>query len=190
MSQFQKPPGPPTAPSSPHPRPPSGSRRAAWHGDLSASLVVFLIAVPLSLGLALATGAPLQAGLIATAVGGIVAGLLGGAPLQVSGAATSLLVVTAELVQRYGWRATCAITVLAGLTQLALGAVRVARGALAISPAIVHGMLAGIGVTIAVGQLHVALGGSPDSSAVDNLAALPGQLAHPHASAQIGRAHV
>ncbi|KOT78158.1 transporter [Streptomyces rimosus subsp. pseudoverticillatus] len=183
MSQLQKPPGPPTAPSSPHPRPPSGSRRAAWHGDLSASLVVFLIAVPLSLGLALATGAPLQAGLIATAVGGIVAGLLGGAPLQVSGAATSLLVVTAELVQRYGWRATCAITVLAGLTQLALGAVRVARGALAISPAIVHGMLAGIGVTIAVGQLHVALGGSPDSSAVDNLAALPGQLAHPHASA-------
>ncbi|MEV5593996.1 SulP family inorganic anion transporter [Streptomyces sp. NPDC052496] len=190
MSQLQKPPGPAGAPGTrrtQHPRPaPSAQpadRAAARRGDLSASVVVFLIAVPLSLGLALATGAPLQAGLVAAAAGGIVAGLLGGAPLQVSGAATSLLVVTAELVQRYGWRATCAVTVLAGLAQLALGAARVARGALAISPAIVHAMLAGIGVTIAVGQLHVVLGGSPDSSAVDNVVALPGQLAHPHVAA-------
>ncbi|MFD7662899.1 bifunctional SulP family inorganic anion transporter/carbonic anhydrase [Streptomyces sp. NPDC059788] len=186
MSQLEKPPGPPVSPGPPQqplPSNGSGGQAAAWRGDLSASLVVFLIAVPLSLGLALATGAPLQAGLVAAAVGGIVAGLLGGAPLQVSGAATSLLVVTAELVQRYGWRATCAVTVLAGVAQLVLGAVRVARGALAISPAIVHAMLAGIGVTIAVGQLHVALGGSPDSSAVDNVAALPGQLAHPHVAA-------
>ncbi|MEU2790586.1 SulP family inorganic anion transporter [Streptomyces sp. NPDC007100] len=187
MSQLQKPPGPPAAPSAPSTpdpdRPPRGPGAGAWRGDLSASVVVFLIAVPLSLGLALATGAPLQAGLVAAAVGGIVAGLLGGAPLQVSGAATGLLVVTAELVQRYGWRATCAVTVLAGALQLLLGAVRVARAALAVSPAIVHGMLAGIGVTIAVGQLHVVLGGSPDSSAVDNLAALPDQLAHPHGAA-------
>ncbi|OKH99661.1 transporter [Streptomyces sp. CB02923] len=183
MSQLQQPPTPPGAPHTPRPQPPPAARAAARRGDLSASFVVFLIAVPLSLGLALATGAPLQAGLVAAAVGGIVAGLLGGAPLQVSGAATSLLVVTAELVQRYGWRATCAVTVLAGVAQLALGAVRVARGALAISPAIVHAMLAGIGVTIALGQLHVVLGGSPDSSAVDNVASLPGQLAHPHVAA-------
>jgi carbonic anhydrase len=148
--------------------------------DLSASATVFLIAVPLSLGLALATGAPPQAGLVAAVVGGVVAGGLGGAPLQVSGAATSLVVVTAGLVDRYGWRATCAITALAGLAQLLLGALRVARAALAISPAIVHGMLAGIGCVIAVGQLHVVLGGSPQTSAPDNLAALPGQLLHSH----------
>ncbi|WP_043265416.1 SulP family inorganic anion transporter [Streptomyces sp. CT34] len=191
MSQIQKspqpprtelPPGPGT-PAVPGPRRREGARCAAWRGDISASVVVFLLAVPLSLGIALATGAPLQAGLVAAAVGGIVAGLLGGAPLQVSGAATGLLVVTADLVQRYGWRATCAITVLAGLAQLALGAVRVARAALAVSPAIVRGMLAGIGVTIAVGQLHVVLGGGPDGSAVDNAVALPGQLTHPHAAA-------
>jgi carbonic anhydrase len=144
--------------------------------DLSASITVFLIAVPLSLGIALATGAPLQSGLVAAAVGGLVAGALGGAPLQVSGGATSLVVVTADLVQRYGWRATCAITVLAGLAQLLLGVLRVARAALAISPAIVHGMLAGIGTVIAVGQLHVVLGGSPQNSALANVAALPGQL--------------
>ncbi|MEU5613491.1 SulP family inorganic anion transporter [Streptomyces sparsogenes] len=151
--------------------------------DLSASIVLFLIAIPLSLGIALATGAPLQAGLVSAAVGGIVAGLLGGAPLQVSGGATGLVVVTAELVQRYGWRATCAITVLAGVVQVALGALRVARAALAISPAIVHGMLAGIGVVIAIGQLHVVLGDSPDSSVIDNIAALPSELRHPHPAA-------
>ncbi|MFI0943330.1 bifunctional SulP family inorganic anion transporter/carbonic anhydrase [Streptomyces sp. NPDC021020] len=149
-------------------------------GDLPASITVFLIAVPLSLGIALATGAPLQAGLVAAVVGGIVAGALGGAPLQVSGAATSLVVVTAGLVDRYGWRATCAVTVLAGLAQLLLGVLRVARAALAVSPAIVHGMLAGIGVVIAVGQLHVVLGGSPQNSAVANIEALPGQLTDSH----------
>ncbi|MFB7517394.1 bifunctional SulP family inorganic anion transporter/carbonic anhydrase [Streptomyces sp. NPDC056144] len=159
--------------------PPDGPRRFRIAGaDLSASVAVFLIALPLSLGIALATGAPLQSGLVAAAVGGIVAGRFGGAPLQVSGPAAGLTVVTAELIQRYGWRTTCAITVLAGFTQLALSALRVARSALAVSPAIVHGMLAGIGVTIALAQLHIVLGGTPQSSAVANALGLPAQLAH------------
>src|SRR5690606_9817635 len=134
--------------------------------DVSASIAVFLIALPLSLGIALATGAPLQAGLVAAAVGGLVAGLLGGSPLQVSGPAAGLTVVTADLIQRYGWRTTCAITVLPGLAQLGLGCPRGARG-----------MLAGIGVTIAVAQVHIVLGGTPQSSVPDNLRALPAQLA-------------
>ncbi|MFG2983239.1 SulP family inorganic anion transporter [Streptomyces sp. NPDC048258] len=148
--------------------------------DLSASTAVFLIALPLSLGIALATGAPLQAGLVAAAVGGIVAGRLGGAPLQVSGPAAGLTVVTAELIQHYGWRTTCAITVLAGLCQLGLALLRTARSALMVSPAIVHGMLAGIGVTIALAQLHIVLGGTPQSSAVANVLGLPAQLADLH----------
>ncbi|MBT2541930.1 bifunctional SulP family inorganic anion transporter/carbonic anhydrase [Streptomyces sp. ISL-44] len=148
--------------------------------DLSASVAVFLIALPLSLGIALATGAPLQAGLVAAAVGGIVAGRLGGAPLQVSGPAAGLTVVTAELIQHYGWRTTCAITVLAGFCQLGLALLRTARSALMVSPAIVHGMLAGIGVTIALAQLHIVLGGTPQSSAVANVLGLPAQLADLH----------
>ncbi|MER5932730.1 SulP family inorganic anion transporter [Streptomyces sp. NPDC002054] len=151
--------------------------------DLSASIAVFLIALPLSLGIALATGAPLQAGLVAAAAGGIVAGRLGGAPLQVSGPAAGLTVVTAELIQRYGWRTTCAITVLAGVCQLGLALLRTARSALMVSPAIVHGMLAGIGVTIALAQLHIVLGGTPQSSAVANVLGLPGQLADLHPAA-------
>ncbi|MGW8065831.1 bifunctional SulP family inorganic anion transporter/carbonic anhydrase [Streptomyces ziwulingensis] len=163
----------------PHRPPPGGPRRFRVAGaDVSAAVAVFLIALPLSLGIALATGAPLQAGLVAAAVGGIVAGWLGGCPLQVSGPAAGLTVVTADLIQRYGWRTTCAITVLAGLAQLGLGCLRVARSALAVSPAIVHGMLAGIGVTIAVAQLHIVLGGTPQSSVPDNLVALPAQLAN------------
>ncbi|MDT0308496.1 SulP family inorganic anion transporter [Streptomyces sp. DSM 44917] len=156
---------------------------ASHRADLSASISVFLIALPLSLGIALATGAPLQAGLVAAAVGGLVAGSLGGAPLLVSGPTAGLTVVTAGLIQQYGWRVTCAITVLAGLTQLALAALRVARSALAVSPAIVHGMIAGIGVTIALAQLHIVLGGTAGSSATDNLTALPGRLASPDAAA-------
>ncbi|MGW6905646.1 SulP family inorganic anion transporter [Streptomyces sp. NPDC054940] len=162
----------------PHSPPPNRPRRHRIAGaDLSASIAVFLIALPLSLGIALATGAPLQAGLVAAAVGGIVAGWLGGSPLQVSGPAAGLTVVTADLIHQYGWRTTCAITVLAGVAQLGLGSLRVARGALAVSPAIVHGMLAGIGVTIAVAQLHIVVGGTPQSSVLDNLRALPAQLA-------------
>ncbi|MER8005008.1 SulP family inorganic anion transporter [Streptomyces sp. NPDC094149] len=151
--------------------------------DVSASVAVFLIALPLSLGIALATGAPLQAGLVAAAVGGLVAGRLGGSSLQVSGPAAGLTVVTADLIHRYGWRTTCAITVLAGLAQLGLGCLRVSRGALAVSPAIVHGMLAGIGVTIAVAQLHIVLGGTPQSSVLANVRALPAQLANVHPAA-------
>ncbi|MFE5733321.1 SulP family inorganic anion transporter [Streptomyces sp. NPDC056528] len=159
--------------------PPEGPRRFRVAAvDVSASIAVFLIALPLSLGIALATGAPLQAGLVAAAVGGLVAGRFGGSPLQVSGPAAGLTVVTAELIRLYGWRTTCAITVLAGLAQLGLSALRVARSALAVSPAIVHGMLGGIGVTIALAQLHIVLGGTPQSSAVDNALGLPAQLAH------------
>ncbi|WP_082598319.1 MULTISPECIES: SulP family inorganic anion transporter [unclassified Kitasatospora] len=148
--------------------------------DLPASLVVFLIAVPFSLGIALATGAPLTAGLVAAAVGGLVAGALGGTPLQVTGPSAALTVIIAGLIAQFGWQVTCAVTVAAGLLQLLLGTFRVARSALAVSPAVVHGMLAGVGITIAIAQLHVVLGGSPQSAALANLIALPGQLSVPH----------
>ncbi|WP_424213028.1 bifunctional SulP family inorganic anion transporter/carbonic anhydrase [Streptomyces sp. BI20] len=175
---------PATTPHTTSSTPPKATpRRGPFGADLSASVAVFLIALPLSLGIALATGAPLQGGLVAAAAGGIVAARLGGAPLQVSGPAAGLTVVTAELIQRYGWRTTCAITVLAGLCQLGLAFLKTARNALMVSPAIVHGMLAGIGVTIALAQLHIVLGGTPQASAVANVIGLPDQLADPHPAA-------
>lgn len=148
--------------------------------DVPASLVVFLVAVPLSLGIAVASGAPVLAGLIAAVVGGVVAGALGGSPLQVSGPAAGLTVVVAELVTQFGWAVTCMITVGAGLLQILLGSIRVARTALAISPVVVHGMLAGIGITIAVQQIHVLLGGSRYPNTLDGLLALPGAILDAH----------
>jgi carbonic anhydrase len=144
--------------------------------DVPASLVVFLVAVPLSLGIALAAGAPIVAGLVAAIVGGVVAGLCGGSPLQVSGPAAGLTVIVADTIDRFGWQTACAITALAGLVQILLGLSRVARAALAVSPAIVHGMLAGIGITIVLSQLHVVFGGETQTAPVDNLVELPAQV--------------
>jgi carbonic anhydrase len=172
--------------------PPGGGPRGRWRSglenlrhDVPASLVVFLVAVPLSLGIALASGAPIVAGLIAAIVGGVVAGALGGSVLQVSGPAAGLTVILAETINEFGWVTTCAITVLAGALQIVLGLSRIARAALAISPAIVHGMLAGIGVTIVLAQLHVVLGGSAQSSPIDNVLQLPAQIAAHHDQAML-----
>jgi len=175
---------PSAPPPLPEPRRPRGFAWAALRADLGASLVVFLVAVPLSLGIALASGAPVMAGLIAAVVGGIVAGLVGGSPLQVSGPAAGLTVVVAELIDKFGFPATALITVAAGLLQVVFGLTRVARFAAAIPPAVVHGMLAGIGLTIALAQLHVVMGGRPQTGAIDSALALPGQILgiHDHAA--------
>ncbi|CAM5639489.1 transporter [Streptomyces spiroverticillatus] len=174
-SRFNRPHSPP---SGDHGEKPHRARFKIAGGDFAASITVFLIAVPMSLGLAVAIDAPLAAGLIGAAVGGIVAGLLGGSPLLVSGPSAGLTVVTAGLIQQYGWRTTCGIVICAGFVQILLGSLRAARSALAVSPAIVHGTLAGIGVAIALAQLHIVLGGSPESSATANALALPAQLTH------------
>jgi carbonic anhydrase len=154
--------------------------------DFLASLVVFLVAVPLSLGIALASGAPIMAGLVAAIVGGFVAGAVAGAPLQVTGPAAGLTAIVFGLVQQFeDWRLVCAAVVVAGIIQLGLGASRVARMCLAVSPAVVHGMLAGIGITIALAQLHIVLGGAPESKALANLLQLPGQLLTLHGPAAL-----
>lgn len=152
--------------------------------DLPASLVVFLVAVPLSLGIALASGAPIMAGIVGAVAGGIVTGLLAGSPLQVSGPAAGLTVVVAGLVGKFGWETMCLVTACAGVLQIMLGFFKVARGALIIAPSVVHGMLAGIGISIALAQVHVVLGGAPQSSPLVNLVSLPKQLGmmNPHAA--------
>ncbi|MDQ3262559.1 MAG: SulP family inorganic anion transporter [Myxococcota bacterium] len=145
--------------------------------DLPSSMVVFLVALPLCMGIALASGAPIMAGLVSGIVGGLVVGLFGGAPLLVSGPAAGLAVMVFGMIAQLGFAVTCAAVVVAGLVQVALGSLKVASAALAISPAVIHGMLAGIGILIVLGQLHIVLGGSPQSNAWSNLEALPARLA-------------
>ncbi|WP_040858761.1 SulP family inorganic anion transporter [Nocardia niigatensis] len=148
--------------------------------DLPASIVVFLVSLPLSIGIAVAVGAPVAAGLIAAVIGGVVAGLLGGSTLQVSGPTASLTVVVAESINQFGWAATCFITILAGGLQILFGLSRIARGVLAIAPVVVHAMLAGIGIIIALEQVHVLMGGDTLTSSWDAIVALPHQLASVH----------
>ncbi|MEZ4393317.1 MAG: SulP family inorganic anion transporter [Polyangiales bacterium] len=154
--------------------------RESLSRDLPASFVVFLVALPLSMGIALASGAPILSGLIAAVLGGVVVGALSGVPLQVSGPAAGLAVIVFGYIEQFGLPVLGAIIALAGLLQIGLGAARIARVALAISPAVVHGMLAGIGIQIALAQLHVVLGDAPESSAIKNILALPHQVAHMH----------
>jgi carbonic anhydrase len=154
--------------------------RSILRHDLPSSLVVFLVALPLSLGIAIASGAPVLSGLVAAVIGGVVVGALGGSPLQASGPAAGLTVVVADLISNFGWGAACSITVAAGVLQVLLGLSRVARAALAISPVVVHAMLAGIGITIALQQTHVLLGGKSKSTAWHNLIELPGQVIGAH----------
>lgn len=141
--------------------------------DLPASFVVFLIAVPLGLGIAVASGAPPELGLITGIVGGILVGCLAGSPLQVSGPAAGLAVIVFELIRDAGLSALGPVLILAGLIQLVAGVSKVGQWFRAISPAVVHGMLAGIGVLIVASQIHVMLDAKPQASGLANLVAAP-----------------
>jgi MFS superfamily sulfate permease-like transporter len=144
--------------------------------DLTASIVVFLVAMPLCMGIAVASGVAPEKGLITGIIGGIVVGALAGSPLQVSGPAAGLAVIVFELVRDQGLSALGPILILAGAIQVVAGIFRLGGWFRAISPAVVHGMLAGIGVLIVVGQFHVLFDGKPFSSGPENLAEMPGRL--------------
>lgn len=144
--------------------------------DFTASIVVFLVAMPLCMGIAIASGVPPEKGLITGIIGGIVVGLLAGSPLQVSGPAAGLAVIVFEIVREQGLSALGPILILAGAIQVVAGLMRVGGWFRAISPAVVHGMLAGIGVLIVVGQFHVLFDDKPLSSGLHNLIAMPGQI--------------
>jgi MFS superfamily sulfate permease-like transporter len=152
-------------------------RRAAFAGalrtDALASVVVFLVALPLCMGVAIASGAPPAAGLITGVVGGLVVGTLAGSPLQVSGPAAGLSVIVWELLREHGAAGLGVIVLLAGLMQLAAGAMRLGQWFRAVSPAVIHGMLAGIGVLIAASQFHVMVDDGPKGSGIDNLLSIP-----------------
>lgn len=144
--------------------------------DLTASIVVFLVAMPLCMGIAIASGVPPEKGLITGIIGGIVVGALAGSPLQVSGPAAGLAVIVFEIVRDQGLSALGPILVLAGLIQIAAGVFRLGGWFRAISPAVVHGMLAGIGLLIVLGQFHVLFDAKPLPGGIDNLVAMPGRI--------------
>ncbi|GGD64807.1 SulP family inorganic anion transporter [Croceicoccus mobilis] len=144
--------------------------------DFTASIVVFLVAMPLCMGIAIASGVPAEKGLLTGIIGGIVVGLFAGSPLQVSGPAAGLAVIVFEFVSANGLSALGPMLVLAGALQLIAGWMKLGAFFRSISPAVVHGMLAGIGALIVVGQFHLLFDARPQSSGVDNLAMMPARL--------------
>ncbi|MBY0512788.1 MAG: hypothetical protein K2P78_02635, partial [Gemmataceae bacterium] len=162
----------PTEPVAP-PEPGRPGWAAVLRHDLPASLVVFLVALPLCLALARATGMPPEAGIITGIVGGILVGLIGGSPLQVSGPANGLFVILVDVVQQHGPERLGVVVLLAGLVQAAAGVLRLGQWFRAVSPAVVLGMLAGIGVVLFAQQVHVLVDDPPAKSPLRNLATIP-----------------
>jgi MFS superfamily sulfate permease-like transporter len=141
--------------------------------DFMASIVVFLVALPLCMGIAIASGVPPALGLITGIVGGLVVGVIAGSPLQVSGPAAGLTVLVWELVNQHGIGMLGAIVLLAGVIQIVLGLLRTGQWFRAISPAVIQGMLAGIGVLIIASQIHVLVDDGPKGSGLQNLLSIP-----------------
>src|SRR5262245_11964651 len=121
-----------------------------WQKDSLASIVVFLVALPLCMGIALASGLPpdraAAAGILTGIIGGVMVGFLGGCPLQVSGPAAGLIVIVWQLIQEHGIGSLGVVVLMAGGLQLAAGVFGLGRWFRAVSPAVIQGMLAGIGV--------------------------------------------
>ncbi|MFJ9690823.1 SulP family inorganic anion transporter [Kitasatospora sp. NPDC101183] len=149
-------------------------RLSTLRSDLPASVVVFLVALPLCVGVAVASGVPAELGLITGIVGGLVTGLMPGSSLQVSGPAAGLTVLVLAAVQEHGLAALGVITATAGLLQLAMGAARLGRLFRAISVSVVQGMLAGIGLVLIAGQLYSLADAKGPAGGIAKLAGLPG----------------
>lgn len=141
--------------------------------EFLASIVVFLVALPLCMGIAIASGMPPAAGLITGIVGGIIVGSISGAPLQVSGPAAGLSVMVLEIVQREGPTVLAMAVLIGGGIQLAAGLLKFGQWFRAVSPAVIRGMLTGIGILIFAGQFHVMVDDSPRKSGWENILSLP-----------------
>ena len=146
---------------------------AEMKNDLLASVVVFLVALPLCMGIAIASGAPVAAGLISGILGGIVVGSLAGCPLQVSGPAAGLTVIVYQIVNELGLETLGLAVLLAGMMQMAAGLLKLGQWFRAVSPAVIQGMLAGIGFLILASQFHVMIDDKPSGSGAHNLASIP-----------------
>ena len=154
---------------------------AYFKQDFMSSLVVFLVALPLCIGIAVAVGVSPARALITGIIGGLVVGFFAGSPLQVSGPAAGLFVIVADLLAQgraaYLAQADSAIAesareaaamnyslmilgtsvCLAGFIQILAGKLRLGQWFRAVSPAVIKGMLSGIGILILISQFHVML---------------------------------
>lgn len=152
-----------------------------WKDDIVAGFVIFLIALPLSIGIALAANAPASAGILAAIFGGIIGTLFTGSHIVINGPAAGLIVVILGAItslsdgdMMVGFKRMLACTVVAGVLQIVSGLLRWGRFAFLAPSSVVHGMLSAIGCIILIKQFPVILGVKPSSPHIlDVLAEFP-----------------
>ncbi len=166
----------------PTPNPPAlPTAGSTFVTDLLASLVVFMVALPLCIGIAQACGLPPEAGIVTGVVGGLIVGFLAGSPLQVSGPAAGLIVLVVNFLadakaQVPGTSPVVLLGIaigIAGLLQITAGLLRLGPLFRAAPPAVVEGMLAGIGLTIIAKQFHGLVDAKAPEKILEALATIP-----------------
>lgn len=154
----------------------SGAPKADLATEITASLVVFLVALPLCIGVAVASGVPAELGIISGVIGGLVVGVARGSTLQVSGPAAGLAALVAETVMEFGVAMLGVIVLFSGILQIILGLVKLGRFFQAISLAVVQGMLAGIGLPLMFSQAYPAADAKAPGTPLENMAGIPGLI--------------
>jgi MFS superfamily sulfate permease-like transporter len=155
-----------------------------WRSDLLSGFLVFLIALPLCLGISMASGFPPSAGIITAIVGGLVVSRLSGSFVTINGPAAGLIVVVLDAVQSLGegdamagYRYTLAAIVVASVLQILMGVFKAGRLSSFFPASVIHGMLAAIGIIIMTKQIHVVLGVTPEKgSLISTMAQVPHSL--------------
>lgn len=141
--------------------------------DIFSSIVVFLVALPISLGVAVASGVEPQLGVLSAIVGAVVVSLITGAPLQISGPSTGLAVMVLHVVQQYGVESLIPLAIITGLFQIAIALLKWGHLFQATPPSLVKAMLSGIGFLIIISQVYILLGQPVSSESYMNIINLP-----------------
>lgn len=137
--------------------------------DFLASVIVFLVAMPLAIGISIACGLPIYCGIISGIIGGIIVGAFSGNSLQVSGPAAGLILIVVDIIHTLGIEKLFLIIFVVGLMQILFGFLSLGKWFRAISPAIIQGMLAGIGISIFLSQFHIMLDSKPQNTFIANI---------------------